>query len=151
MHIKSRGFVLIVVLLFLAVFAVLALSSIRMNTMELKMVRNDWQKQMILNTSEFLLNKVAREFDPSSSQCIDHIGPNIVLAKQPVSWWKSVSCAGNFQRFTYYYVIESLGVDYFRVSMLVSTDEHQNERVILQSVIVKTNIAMSRQSWRELA
>src|SRR5579862_9378085 len=108
----QRGIVLFFVLIIMQVLALLSWVSVQAVLLEQKMVQADFQRHILFVAGEAALAKVENIFSGSQPTClIPPITAQELLAK-PLSWWhSSLTCAGIFQAFQYYYVVEALGED----------------------------------------
>lgn len=166
------GFVLIIVLIFMQILSLLSWYTVENVLLEIKTTRNFIKQQRLLNQAELFLDQIEQEVLVQLPSCqIPPMNPE-AYKSQSIAWWQSVSCAGNFQRFQYYYVIESLGADpcaylahdkswadYYRITLFVSTESIQSN-VFLQSTVVlpiqyaqqcnekQHAVQLGRQSWR---
>ena len=170
----QSGIILITVLIFFQLFAILSLYALNVSLLAKKTSRRQWQHYELMNAAESLLKEAEARLLIRASAClISEIKPE-ELIDRPLEWWKSVSCAGNFRAFQYYYVVEFLGeetcadieslkttADYFRITLLV-TSVPLDRKIILQSTVVTSDpdphqcngihreVDIGRQSWREL-
>jgi hypothetical protein len=111
--------------------------------------------------------------------CLISITPTSELMSKPLDWWQSSACcAGVYQFYQYYYVIEKLGVkacvnrapfgeaarntigECMRITLL-AMDKKNEAREMLQSTIITLDnvmqpceadhyLVLGRQMWREL-
>ena len=173
---KSSGFVLIIVLVFIQVFALLSWCAMEAVWFEMKMVRHHQVSSQVMTNAEHILQQVEESLLLYHSSCVIPQIESAQLLNQPLHWWQSsVTCAGNFHLFQYYYVVEFLGSDpcatvksapltaanYWRILLLVKPFVG-SEKVWLQSTIAKASdiatdchgalhdIDVGRQSWCEL-
>jgi Tfp pilus assembly protein PilX len=172
---KQTGFVLIVVLIFLQICVVLGVCALESSWIENKMAQMAWQKHIQLGLSEQILRLIEQNLQTQAPACL--IARSIAndISSQPISWWEQQSCAGNFQSFQYYYVVEYLGEDscahirqrrgvaaeYYRITTLISNRD-KTQVALLQSHVVKPGngsdecdggmhqVEIGRQSWYRL-
>lgn len=174
-HTKQRGMVLLIVLLLMQVLALLSWFATQAVIFQQKMIEQEWQHQTLLQTAKVILVQVEEDVANHVPLCLHTlIHPDKLLAK-PLAWWRSsATCAGNFQSFEYYYVVESVGndacanltnqsvtVDYFRITVLVKPNKTKH-KIYLQSTLIKASkivqpciglqhqVTLGRQTWREL-
>ncbi|MDR3491842.1 MAG: hypothetical protein P4M12_07375 [Gammaproteobacteria bacterium] len=172
---KQSGIVLALVLVFIFIFAVLSVWALNLCLLANKLSHNQFHKLSISMAAEEVLKNAEAHLNKSDTiSCNIPMTTTQELLHHSLTWWQSsVSCAGNFQHFQYYYVIEFLGYDpcalvgqssasYFRVTVLATTQKKLGARVFLQSTFVKPNkialvcagnkysISAGRQTWREL-
>ncbi len=169
---SQQGMVLIIVLIFLEIFFILELYAVQSNTVEMKLARNYWEKHIISSAADAVLRRLEDGLVESEGQCEIPLVSVAFLIHQPLSWWQRVSCSGEFEQYHYYSVVERLGVDacavirnvdakaeYFRLSVLLVTEDGGVARVIMQSVVARAGhsqescqeqghvVQLGRQSW----
>lgn len=105
---KSRGFVLFIVLLFLQLFSMMCLYSLTSVTAMLHTVRDNWDEALHKNTIMRMLNKI-ESLIPMESRCILQEPSEGELFEKPLEWWQQHACADVLDGFLYYYVLEVLG------------------------------------------
>lgn len=167
---KSQiGIALIAVLVFMQIFSMLSWYFMENVLLEIKMARQVWQRQSLFHVAEYLLHQV----EAGSPNCLVPVTATEILSHEPLTWWQSAeTCAGNFQKFQYYYVTEFLGndpcavighaaADYYRITLLAMM-KTGGSQVLLQGTMIKPNIPPVKcesvshqvrpgeQSWREL-
>lgn len=174
---SQKGFALICVLVFIQLFVILTLYSLESSAWETKITRHYREKYLLQNAAEASLKQAETSLDQAKLTCqIPAISASKLLT-QPIEWWQSKSCIGNFALFHYYYVIEFAGRDdcayiehkspdsvanYYRVTLLL-TDLKNSTRVMLQSSVIMPDaaaevtcnstrhpVAEGRQSWQEI-
>ena len=113
-----------------------------------------WRKHLMLTDAQTLLSGLEKQVSVLSG-CHIPVHGAVALFSQPVSWWREVSCAGNFHLFQYYYVMEDLSrhtcsyieqdyedgpkkapAGYFRLTLFLVNPDSLKETVMLQSVVV---------------
>lgn len=174
--VKSSGFVLIIVLVFMQVFALLSWCAIEGVLLEMKMLQQHQVSSQVMSNAEQILKKVEDSLLHYQSSCLIPQIESAQLLSRSLHWWQSsVTCAGIFRLFQYYYVVEFLGndpcatvtsaalttVNYWRITILVKPFVG-SEKVWLQSTIATASdiradchgvfhdINIGRQSWCEL-
>jgi hypothetical protein len=176
---SRRGMVLIVVLIFLEIFSILGLSALQANLWENKLTQRFWVKNIMKSIAKAELATVESKLITALPNCLIPVTSASILASHEIDWWRSISCAGIFRMFQYYYVIEFLGDDscaylsgideipasiagYYRITVLITSSHDPGQKVILQSSIVKPitqdvicnrrrhGVAAGRQMVREL-
>jgi len=173
-----QGIALLMVLIFMLIISLLGLCMLQMAIFETKQSQLIWQRNEVRFAAEQALRIVEDNLQVYVPYCVIPVATVAQLLSYSLRWWQSPqSCAGNFQTFQYYYVVELLGNDpcgyiqldlqksfatYLRITLLgVSGDT----RILLQSTIVKSSRAgddslscdsvshvvnVGRQMWREL-
>ncbi|MES2218480.1 MAG: hypothetical protein V4501_08705 [Pseudomonadota bacterium] len=133
---------LISVLLFMLVFALFSWCALENNLLEMKMNYAVWHKNQIIAAGKQQLAAIEQHLP---EHCRVGTGMASQLFDQPLAGWRDKSCAGNFQAFLYYYVIESLGsaacVAYYRITLLIVDAQQVEMRAVLQSTLVQTSFA----------
>jgi Tfp pilus assembly protein PilX len=164
---------MLITLIFLQIIALLSLYAIESNQLTSRLTTQYWQKYQLLNTAKQILQSVNSQTQITTPTCTIPMQSTSSLIKQSTQWWKTVSCAGNFQSFQYYYAIEPLGiktcariekqaVDLFRMDLLVIA-KSAKQKILLQSIIAKSGsteatcitgesdpVSPGQQAWREL-
>lgn len=174
---RKSGIALITVLVFLQILAVLGLYAMQMALYETKQAQFVYRKHVAHQKAEEALHHAEYNLMNGLVACFIPVASTSELLSHSMEWWRSISCAGNFLSFQYYYVTEFLGTDecgftemlpnkvtadYYRITVLgVAGDV----KVMLQSALVlpsraglvkdcyKTGhkVKIGRQMWRELA
>ena len=156
---RQNGFVLLLVLIFLQIFTLMSLSSLRQILMHVKLLGAIWQRQELTINAENLLSDIENQLKNSKPICIIRPISTTKIIQAPAQWWAAKSCVGNFKTFKYYYVIEFLGHDpcsfilsnnkrdtkknayFYRISLLMKRGYTNNishaPRVIMQSIFLK--------------
>lgn len=145
-----KGFVLLIVLLFLQIFSLIGLYILEAGWIENKLSQNVLQKLELSNQLLYQLRLIEQEMQDHIPECKIMTTSAQELLKQPLSWWQNVACTGNMQSISYYYVIESLGedfcayvghpskgiiADYYRLSFY-GYSEVKGEKMLLQSTFI---------------
>lgn len=174
-HFKQDGFILIITLIFLQIFMLLGLFALQSHLWLNRNSRQFMFKQDMKQAAEYQLQQAEKQLIQSHLYCHIPITAAAILVAKTTSWWQSVSCAGNFQSFQYYYVVESLGDDicadvdqsqsvasYFRITLLMMSKLTSAQHIVLQSTVIKSHaitslcmgshhrVMVGRQSSREL-
>jgi Tfp pilus assembly protein PilX len=151
---SRNGMVLIAVLIFLEIFSILGLYALQANLWENKLTQRFWVKSVMESVAKVELATAESRLDQSLSNCKIQPTSASILASHEIAWWRSVSCAGIFRMFQYYYVIEFLGNDpcaylqdvdessasiagYYRITVLITSSHDPGQKVMLQSSMVK--------------
>lgn len=172
---KQKGMILIIVLVFMqlvAMFSWYALANILYAHKTSEMIKQHYQ---IFNTAVNILHQAGQDLVTTIPQCLISPVDQQQLLTKSIDWWQSdKTCAGNFQRFKYYYVVEALGDDpcasienigstanYFRLTLFVSSPSHI--KLFLQSTVIRPSdlrqqcqgqshlVRVGPQAWTELA
>jgi hypothetical protein len=169
-YFKQSGVALITVLIFLEILTLLTLYSLHASLWETRITNQYWNKHLLRENAFTTLANIENE---SSTSCQILPLPAAELKLKSIAWWQSNACAGKIKSYNYYYVIEGLGIDpcarvqadaavYYRISLLLKSSLHSEERIILQSTFVKPeatdqdckfklrSLAAGRQSIREI-
>jgi hypothetical protein len=170
--VKHSGFALISLLIFLEIFAVITLFCLHSASWEIKLAQARFEKNKMSQAAHTILQNV--EFLTETAACRVPITSAYQLSLQPSSWWEKHSCAGNFNLFQYYYVIERLQLDpcallhtgrlaqYSRITLLTVLKADHRVKMILQSSVITAggvsahcetglhNVNSGRQSLREI-
>lgn len=166
---SQHGMILFLVLMMLQILSLFSWVALHAILLEKKSMQAELQNHDLHNISEVILAQIENQLAQLPVNCVISEVEPTVLVNKPLAWWQSAqTCAGNFQTFQYYYVIESLGndacavvantsfsADYYRITLLVSN-------LFLQSTVIEASnrmiacadqshaVKQGRQSWREL-
>jgi hypothetical protein len=171
-RLKLSGFALISVLVFLEIFAVITVFCLHSASWELTLATARFEKNKMSQSARTILQNV--EFLAETSACYIPVTPAYQLSSQPIAWWEKHSCAGNFNLFQYYYVVEPLQDDscalldtgraahYSRITLLTMLKADHRIKMILQSSVITAGnvlphcesalhaVKLGRQSAREI-
>ena len=176
---SRQGMALIAVLIFLEIFSLTGLFALQRNIWESKLTTRFQFQSTLAAAANAKLKQIERQLNNFLPACSIPETPAPLLASKSPVWWRSVSCAGIFRMFQYYYVVEFLGTDpcayiagidndsdrsagYYRVTLLMMPVKDPGQTVLRQSSIVKPVIPAAictgsrhavlpgRQMWREL-
>ncbi len=168
---KTRGFVLVTVLIFLFIFTLFALSAVESNQIDIKLVANEKTHQQLSENAEAGLKLAESSLDDNCKACLAKTLTRNALLNMSDPWWQlnGQQLVDNTR-----IIIENLGLDpcarinkktasnYYRITAKAS-DNEQYQTVLLQSTIAlphKTTqvcdgtirkIQAGRQSWRWLS
>jgi len=137
------GFTLLIVLVFLHVFALLALNSLSQSALLTKAAADQYQAAHLLVSTENGLLQLEKKV---SQDCLIHPLSSASLLKKPFSWWQTHACIVKQENRQFYYVREFLGkdqcciikqnhiavVEFYRLSLFAA---HHNSEILLQSTI----------------
>lgn len=167
-----KGFVLLIMLVFLQVITLLGLVTLSTLEMASKACYLSWLQVQRVHTAKTILHH-AEQVVPS---CLIPVTAPNYLSKKPLLWWQQYACAGHLNHLKYYYLVESLGVDscamikykqnyradYYRLTVFPVEIHLDNMPLLLQSVVVKAavvfnichgklhTVTLGRQTWREI-
>lgn len=105
---KTKGFILIIVLVFLQIFSLIGLFNISTVTHVMKSNSHLYQGYCLRLKSRQFLQTLEREIKP---ECIIPITPAPLLGKKPLSFWQVNACHANVDGIRYDYSVEWLGDD----------------------------------------
>lgn len=172
---KNQGFVMLIVLLFMQVSVLLSLYALESSTLEMKMGHAIFQRTVTISTLDTVLKTLESEIQTTLPNCMIPQTLSSRLVKQPLTWWQTQSCSGNFQAIRYYYVLEPLGVDrcahiartdnetadYYRLTLFGLSAEN-DDKVWIQVILIRPDgtshtcegtvhsVEIGRQSWNLL-
>ena len=146
---KTKGFVLIIVLVFMQIFAMLSLSILENHTLATKMSRAFHDKHLLFETAEKFLQSIENAISISYPYCEISVTEMSVLLMQSLDWWRESGCEEQGEKLKIYYVYEILQENILRITIQV-IDLQNNAKEILQSTLVKIDNATHRKLWREL-
>lgn len=167
-----KGFILLIMLVFLQVVTLLGLATLSILEMTLKACYVSRLQAQRMHTAKAIL----RHAEQAVPGCqIPVIAPNH-LAKKSLLWWRQHACAGHLGKMQYYYLVESLGIDscamikykqnhradYYRLTVFPVEIHIDSTPLLLQSVVVKAAVVfnichsklhvvtLGRQMWRAI-
>lgn len=175
---SQRGIVLIIILLFLQIFAILGLYSLSISLLSKKINSESWQRESTVLMMDELLHIIALKLQSNIPHCVLAKNDSLNLLAKSMDWWQSpIACVGHLQKLQYYYVIEQLGEDscaqlegidmskyathYFRITLLAVVKK-ASMQIILQSTVIRPfnriarcegtgyAVRIGQQTWREL-
>lgn len=173
---KHQGFVLLIVLIFMQIYALLGITALEQVFLSEKLTADYKTRRFLLNEAEHLLRWLEGNLNEVSPLCLIPGLSVATLSSRPLSWWSAFSCAGPGYLFRSYYIIEALGEDpcahlssgiqvqvaYYRITVLLVNEHDETMKVMLQSTVVKEaqtlehcggqshSVDLGPQSWREL-
>src|SRR3990167_9968437 len=171
----SQGFALIAVLIFMQILALFSWYVLADVLLEIKMNREVMLRYFAVQQADQWLNQAEFELLKQLPHCLLPVTTSAVLLNQPLAWWESsITCAGHFYAFRYYYVVEYLREDpcayveatkvitaYYRITLL-GIFKANNTKVFLQSTLARPvkssqqcnglyrSVKLGRQTWREI-
>ena len=139
------GFTLLIVLVFLQVFALLSLNSMLQTAMLTKANFDQYQTDQLLRLAQTMLLPLEKQVP---YECRVRPLPAASLIQRSLSWWQTHACRKTLQNQVFYYVLEWLGrdqccvigrhsimpVDFYRLSLFVA---HHNTEIVVQSTIAQ--------------
>jgi hypothetical protein len=145
----QQGAALLTALVFLEIFTLLFLYTIRTSLWNSQNALDYWQSNQLSAAAMRVLTDTEHELSQNNFPCKITLVPRSVLQSQAVSWWQSNACAGKINFFQYYFVLEELGeapcailssgevARYYRLTLLMVTTARAGEKTLLQSTIIK--------------
>jgi hypothetical protein len=168
---KEKGMVLILVLLFMQIFAWLSLSMLENHIISVKMSRTLWQKHQTFIKAENILKQIENEVLQDTLNCVIPVTHYDILLSKSLDWWNEFGCGGIQEKFQYSYVLEKLASSctllssevalHIRITLRIQNLTNQTKE-ILQSTLVKIDNATQncqgmpqdyiagRRQWRQL-
>jgi Tfp pilus assembly protein PilX len=176
----QQGVALLAVLIFLEVFALLSLFALQQQEWNSQLTKRLKIRNTGLVLAEQTLTTIENHLLITDPACLIPTTPAPILNRKSLAWWRSVSCAGNFQAFQYYYVVEFMGMDacatvageadkmetpvaYYRVTLAFTPLSDPDLKWLLQSTMVRRAtsdavctgpshaVPLGRQRWQELS
>jgi len=174
---RLTGSVLIIVLIFISIISLLAITAMRNSIVEQKISANWYRDYQLLMIAEYVLQTA--ETTIQTANCItDHvISTRLLIENSDDFWFSRITCQGESLDRRYQYIVERLivspcvqiqqadivGAQYFRVSVRVSDQDNQRQHIIQSTYVVEPiesilcdspdtikSIVPGRQSWRQL-
>ncbi len=147
---KQAGIVLILVLVFMQLIAMLSWCALANVLVTLKSTETIFERQRFFNIALIILHQAESQLITEIPTCLINPSEENQLVAKPLDGWQSAkTCAGNFQKLKYYYVVEPLGDDpcasientqaaaaYFRMTFLFRSNSG-NAKFFLQSVVIR--------------
>ncbi|HSW68886.1 MAG TPA: hypothetical protein VLI69_01840 [Gammaproteobacteria bacterium] len=171
----QRGFVILVVLIFMQILILLNWYAMENIFLMKKFVKNSIQHDELYDQGKYILSELESDIVLNLPGCMVPFTESGELTERSLEEWEfSNACSGNYQGSKYFYVVESMGVDYcalvenvkaaeyFRITLFLLS--RQDNKVFLQSTIIRPNenvmtqpckgvshfVEAGRQSMREL-
>lgn len=143
---RNTGFILFITLIFLQLFALLAMESVAL----MRDGKHALSLQFKQQHQEVLAKSLLMEMvQPLGSPCVSGIYSSEFIAKQSIDWWQAHACHGRSQGNDYYYLQESLEtaicnqenkpVRYDRNTLLYLHGKDFYSAAIYQSIITNLN------------
>lgn len=150
-----NGFVMLIVLVFIQLFALMGLYSLTQIMQHMKLNAEIWQKEEYLRQANYILHQIENQLLFTLPLCRISIIPATDMVRKPILWWETHGCSGNFMGIQYYYVLEFLGnescvsvkkqennnhgltVDYYRLTLSCLLNVEKSKKIVLQSTIAK--------------
>lgn len=139
----AKGFVLVIVLFFLQLFALIGLYALKETAGLVKVTNAAWQREVLLQDTLAILKRLESSLQPV---CFIPITIASDIIKKPTLWWQAHACSDKVSGIHYHYVIELLGKDIYRLTLLSLSDQINGMRIILQSTVING----TRHAWREI-
>lgn len=153
---RSKGYVLLIVLIFLGVFSSAVLYQLNLTKQQLQILDTKQQHLTMLNNVETQLPVIERNWLVTKQGCDIPMTITVELAKKSVNWWVQRGCSltALYQQ-QLYYVVEYLGRDpcvythkydnnqlitlvYYRIT-LVSIKGDERPILLIQSTLAKAD------------
>jgi Tfp pilus assembly protein PilX len=155
MNQSDKGFVLLIILVFMQIFSILTCVGLASVSAAIRINRDAWQSYTFKKAAVRELDTLETALLTTGPQCVIPILPAGELARKSISWWQEYSCSSNLAGFRYYYVTENLGkdscslldkdtdhiviADYYRITLLALPAKKLTAKLILQSTMVKAS------------
>lgn len=155
MKIQQQGMALITILIFLEIFTVLGLSIMQENLIESRTAYRYFQKYLLMNQAEEVLESVKNSFDSSVSTCVISSALSEKLFNSSLKFWRENACSGENDQLKYYYIFESLEdqvsennqqskMRAFRVILLAISKVDENMKIYLTLSLRAHNTVITR-------
>jgi hypothetical protein len=143
---KSQGFVLFTVLIFLQIFSLISLYHLTTLSVMMKTNYHLQQGGNLRYRSQKILNKIEAALKENLPGCSIPVTPAHLLADKPLSWWQLNACAAKEGNIHAYFVIETLGNDacakiqdsiarYYRITLFAVFDDLHGAKYRLQTTM----------------
>src|SRR5579871_5487006 len=106
-----RGFILLIVLVFLQIFALMGLYALTQASLSMKRNNTLWERLVNLRLADKILKEIETNDVVESNNCNIPMTPSSELAVKPEWWWQFNTCRDNLRDIRYYYAVESMGSD----------------------------------------
>lgn len=105
---QTKGFVLLIVLVYLQLLAMLNMANIRQLTMLKKQVHLQEQQSDLRANARQIMHLLS---GPVNDTCVMPAKPVQFMQTQSVLWWQSHACVGMYNNSRYYFFYSDLGGD----------------------------------------
>lgn len=137
---NHTGFILITTLIFLQIYFALSITMNEYATHSAKISSAVLEQNIMLNTHNKLLEKLATTWLYELPSCIVGMQEMLACPQNDLTWWQHYSCSGVFVDYNYYYVLVNLAshhdCSYYRVWLLLFAPITQ-AKLLSQAVLVK--------------
>jgi hypothetical protein len=161
---KQHGIILLLVLVFMPLIVLLSWCALANVMFAMKTSKMLNQRNQAFHVALSALHQSETELISTLPHCLIPQTETNQLITKSLAWWQSAeTCAGNFQRFKYYYVVEPLGDDACAsIENTQATAAYFRMTLLLQSTVVRASdlqqlcegahhlVKMGRQAWSEL-
>ncbi len=176
---SSKGFVFFSILIILQLSSLLGMTALQQTVNTMKQVDHFWQRRVWTDWGQRALSQQEDRLSVNLSDCMMPLISAHEIAKKPLSWWRTHTCRGEFEKNLYYYAIERMGedscvvignandlrpvtVNYYRMTLFALPERILGAKVILQSTTAVASdeilscqgkihfIHLGRQMWREI-
>lgn len=108
---SQKGFVLLIVLVFLQLCSSLSLFGLSSVSIALRSMANLSAREKNERLVDQILMEVEKGFEDELPNCMIPVSLPSEISQKPFSWWQLNACSGNLNEILYYYVVENLGND----------------------------------------
>lgn len=151
MPMRQYGYVLLITLVFLQIFALLGMYALTKSVNALRQDQHQWQRLQSDRQANLILVKLEKSLIQDAIKC--HIPLTTDIFKKTIAWWEQYGCSANFAGIRYYYVEEDLGIDecaiisndnnqqvianYYRITLCMNMNNLPESKIIVQSTLAK--------------
>lgn len=173
---KSRGYVLLSVLIFMIIFSLVGIHALNASLNSLKNNEHLWQRTSAWYYAHQALTSIEKQLLTYQPTCMLPWISATEVARKPIDWWQH-RCSGNLAGIRYYYCLELLAkepcmkgrsndqllynAEFYRIT-LIAVPNLKGAKIVLQSIMVKAQqqssictekpriLHVGRQLWRAL-
>jgi hypothetical protein len=151
---RQTGYVLLLTLVFMQLFACLGLYSLLSMAVELKTSRHRILRELVGAKARDMVRAIEADVMRGGMDCVFPLEPSSFIKMKPTEWWQQHACLSDVGKYKFYYRVEALGVDpcgliyadsnkivaseYYRVTVnFLPTEEGEKIKLFLQTVLAK--------------
>lgn len=146
-YLSRKGYVLLIVLVFLQIFSLVALFALTQAAQLLRRENARWQSDEYARQANKWMARVIAGGAIDSGACAIPITPVSILANRPVSWWRVNTCSANLSKISYYYAIESIGSDACAIIWHSPENQTQVAYYYRVSILMEPGDGVARANW----
>ena len=148
---KIRGYILVVVLLFLQIFSLIGIYMDRHASQIIRKQADNWEEYLKQSVAEKISRGIEKNIYYGMDSCVLPVMSPAEWRKKSISWWEHHTCSDSDIKIRYHYAIEYLGWDacavintnsdlltktgYYRVTLMLMELNKVNANYLLQTTV----------------